>query len=81
MGSVRGRRGCMLYRRAAGRFITSPSRWLFLQNLMNWVDFVAVLPFFLEQIIGAVEAGQESGPARATPTRSPLCLPRHSTGE
>ena len=43
------------------RFITSPSRWLFLQNLMNWVDFVAVLPFFLEQIIGAVEAGQESG--------------------
>ena len=43
------------------RFIAAPSRWIFLQNIMNWVDFVAVLPFFLEQIIGAVQSSEDSG--------------------
>ncbi len=35
------------------RFISCPSKRLFLMGAMNWVDFVAILPFFLELVLSA----------------------------
>jgi hypothetical protein len=43
------------------RFLSTPSKWLFIHNMMNWVDLIAVLPFYLERIVGAsgVDSGSE----------------------
>ena len=46
------------------RFISSPSQRIFLGGVMNWVDFVAILPFFLELLLStAVSSSSKSGNA------------------
>ena len=40
------------------RFLTSPDRWLFLQGSFNWIDFMAVLPFYLETVVVAVRTAE-----------------------
>eukprot|EP00112_Aurelia_sp_Birch-Aquarium-sp1_P022363 Seg628.2 transcript_id=Seg628.2/GoldUCD/mRNA.D3Y31 product="Potassium voltage-gated channel subfamily A member 10" protein_id=Seg628.2/GoldUCD/D3Y31 len=33
------------------RFIVCPSRIKFIKNIMNWIDFLAIIPFFVEIIL------------------------------
>ena len=35
------------------RFASSPSKLIFVQNTMNWVDLIAILPFFIELLVAA----------------------------
>lgn len=43
------------------RFLTAPSKRIFLRGVMNWVDFVAILPFFLDLILASVPKSDEVG--------------------
>jgi len=44
------------------RFLTTPSPWLFVRGVMNWVDLVAILPFFIELAVAATASStSESG--------------------
>ena len=49
------------------RFISSPSKMTFLSTAMNWVDFVAVLPFFLEKALATATPTDEAGSGESNP--------------
>ncbi|EGZ26506.1 hypothetical protein PHYSODRAFT_320441 [Phytophthora sojae] len=40
-----------------GRFLVCPSKLVFLQDISNWVDFVAVFPFYMESLLAFDNAG------------------------
>ena len=44
------------------RLVSSPSKFIFLQGVMNWVDLIAILPFYVDLIVTATAPeGSESG--------------------
>jgi len=50
------------------RFLSCPSKWRFVQSAMNWVDLIAILPFFIETAVTAAlssstDAGEEGDSA------------------
>jgi hypothetical protein len=50
------------------RFVSCPSKLCFVQGVMNWVDLIAVLPFYVELVFNAVDSSQnqfESGSGSA----------------
>ncbi|OWZ05921.1 Voltage-gated Ion Channel [Phytophthora megakarya] len=40
-----------------GRFLVCPSKLVFLRDYSNWVDFVAVFPFYMENLMAVDNAG------------------------
>ena len=43
------------------RFFSCPSKWLFVKGVMNWIDLIAILPFFIELGVSAAITGSGSG--------------------
>ncbi|CEG35362.1 trna pseudouridine(38-40) synthase [Plasmopara halstedii] len=39
------------------RFLVCPNKLIFIQNFSNWVDFVAVFPYYLESLLAVDNAG------------------------
>ena len=42
------------------RFASCPSKWRFVQGVMNWVDLIAILPFYIELGVAAALGGDDS---------------------
>lgn len=40
-----------------GRFVVCPNKLTFIKNYSNWVDFVAVFPYYLESLLAVDNAG------------------------
>jgi hypothetical protein len=56
------------------RFLSSPSKWAFIRDIMNIIDFVAILPYMLTLI-----ATINDTPGNATATSTKTCLNRVMT--
>lgn len=50
------------------RFATCPSKWLFFRNMMNFIDLIAIIPYFVT--LGTLLAGNDTGNASSSQTMS-----------
>jgi len=54
------------------RFLSCPSQKIFLSGIMNWIDFAAILPFFLEHILALAMPPSENGSGDSADGDNPL---------
>ena len=54
------------------RFATSPNRRAFMRSAFNWIDLLAIAPFFLETIVMGVRSSASSGGAAVSALNASL---------